>query len=959
MMNKRNKTKLMMTRVASLLALSGSLAISSMANAALQSNVGYTYYPNGQLETVDGPRTDVNDVTRYDYDGDGNLIGITNAAGHRTEFVDFNERGQPRSLRDENGHATELTYTPQGWLESVTRFGHSTRYTYDQIGQLEKVELPTGVWIDYHYDLAKRLKEVIHSTQGSIVYTHDVMGNVLSQSIRSPQGQLHQQRAYAYDELGRQIALINAASSHHAAYDPNGNVTIATDGNTNNTRNHHDALNRLVELTDAEGGITELAYDAHNNLTKVVAPNGATTTYFYNGLNQLIERNSADTGVTLYESDEAGNVVFQQDGRGVQAVYTYDELNRLTAVQYPANPQENIGYRYDDQPDATGKLTRTSNQSAVIDYHYHANGMISEQKSTLNLPGVTLESTVQYDVDDLGQTVGITYPNGMVVNARFDESSRISGIDLDLTALNGEFQALLSDVKYHPFGGVSGYQTATGLTYEQVLDLDGNITRLSTSGIFDYGYTYDGNGNLLTIDVGADVKGFDYDKLDRLTREDRDAILSVREYEYDANGNRTKWRREWNSGGWPKVETKTSQYADSTNQLLSFHGSTELLDEIGNHLAHKNDEQTHAYDLQGRRIKTTKEGIFEGHYFYNALGQRVYKRIDHSTYTTEVAFTYDLNGQLISERMYYDHTDRLKRERAYVWLYNKPVAVVVTGYNWYGEQQYVKIYDVHSDHLNTPRFLSDENQAIVWKWESDAFGLGSPDTDPDGDGNRVYFYLRFPGQYYDYESGLHYNYFRDYDPETGRYIQSDPIGLNGGLNTYGYVGGNPTGFVDPLGLLVWGQSYGGSIVKNGTTLSGSITLAIDHTGKFMVLTTPEYGFSTPGHGAFARIVHGMPFTTVDDLLDKGTSLSLSKGVFNLSITSPGIDSCLTMGEYGYDFGTETDVSKMFYEIGIGVDIGKGSKYQGSITHGYGLPIYENTVIPDAINDISNWFSELF
>lgn len=107
---------------------------------------------------------------------------------------------------------------------------------------------------------------------------------------------------------------------------------------------------------------------------------------------------------------------------------------------------------------------------------------------------------------------------------------------------------------------------------------------------------------------------------------------------------------------------------------------------------------------------------------------------------------------------------------------------------------------VHTDHINTPRQLINEAGAIVWTGESAPFGESMVEEDPDGDGKLVKFNMRFPGQYLDSATGLHYNYFRDYDSSLGRYIQSDPIGLNGGINTYAYVGGNPVSNVDPLGL---------------------------------------------------------------------------------------------------------------------------------------------------------------
>jgi RHS repeat-associated protein len=109
-------------------------------------------------------------------------------------------------------------------------------------------------------------------------------------------------------------------------------------------------------------------------------------------------------------------------------------------------------------------------------------------------------------------------------------------------------------------------------------------------------------------------------------------------------------------------------------------------------------------------------------------------------------------------------------------------------------------YYLHTDHLTTPRLATDGSQRVVWRYEGEAFGASVPNEDPDGDGVRVTINLRFPGQYYDAETGLHYNWHRYYDPKTGRYITSDPIGLEGGLNTYAYTLSNPMRYADPTGL---------------------------------------------------------------------------------------------------------------------------------------------------------------
>ncbi|GAB3254655.1 RHS repeat domain-containing protein [Chitinimonas naiadis] len=149
-------------------------------------------------------------------------------------------------------------------------------------------------------------------------------------------------------------------------------------------------------------------------------------------------------------------------------------------------------------------------------------------------------------------------------------------------------------------------------------------------------------------------------------------------------------------------------------------------------------------------------------------------------------YHYDAAGHLVAETDNEGHT-----RKEYIYLADTPVAVI-------DADQSVRY--IHSDHLGTPRLLTNASQKAVWAWQGEPFGADQANEDPESTGTKYSFNLRFPGQYYDVETGNHYNLNRDYDPKVGRYVQSDPIGLAGGINTYAYALGNPLTYIDPLGL---------------------------------------------------------------------------------------------------------------------------------------------------------------
>jgi YD repeat-containing protein len=230
--------------------------------------------PMPLLASIDGPRTDVADITAFDYDQSGNLVRVTDALGHETAITAHDGAGRPLTVVDENGIETTLAYTPRRWLATVTvdsgagGVPATTSFTYDGVGQITRVALPGGPALNYEYDAPHRLIAVSNDQGERIEYTLDAMGNRTSEAIKAAGGITKRTQARAFDELGRLLQSIGAASQTFGyGYDPNGNVTSEADGLGRTWAYAFDGLNRLVQATDPLSGEADYGYDGQDTLT--------------------------------------------------------------------------------------------------------------------------------------------------------------------------------------------------------------------------------------------------------------------------------------------------------------------------------------------------------------------------------------------------------------------------------------------------------------------------------------------------------------------------------------------------------------------------------------------------------------------------------------------------------------------------------------------------------------------
>ena len=818
--------------------------------------VGLLKSTNGPRRTNDAGMSGLDDVTTFSYRSEqdfscasngpcvyrkGDLWKVTNALGQVTETVMYDKNGRPTRIKDANGTLTDLVYHPRGWLADRKVRANSdgtpsggdaiTHIDYEPTGVVSRVTQPDGAYLDYTYDDAHRLIKITDNLNNAIDYCPggvgsadclDAAGNRLVEQTKDSGGTIKRSLRRTYNQLSQLTAMLNASGqttlSYPATdgYDANGNATNLVDGLGVKTQQDYDPLNRLKTTiqdylgTDAETGnaSTGYVYDARDNLRTVTDPDGLATNYDYDGLNNLTGLHSPDTGDTAYTHDLAGNRITQTDARYVTNTYTYDALNRLIATT-------GVTFAY-DQSDATtgcvgsypqGRLTQMNDESGQTTYCYDRRGNVV-RKMQSGESGV-LEVAYSYTLADHIQSM--TYPSGAIVTYTRDSVGRITGVTRKENA-SATPVTIVSSASYYPFGPLNVLTYGNGRTLTKSYDTDYAIDKVVSSdpGGLLIDFTTSVMGNIVdasdSIAPTTKTRKYLYDHLYRLTRVNDGNDVLVEDYAYTPTGDRTL----------KQLGTQAPQvyaYLAGTHRLGSVAGVARSYDANGNTLD-RGDGYGFIYNERNRRSLVTlpsapnkvgEGGIKAGggpqNQLFNRYNGRGERTASGNTLSyTNSAYVYDEAGHHLGA---YVGNDTAAGEEV-IYLDDLPIAITISGNLSYLE----------TDHLGSPRIAANPaTNARQWKWDffGDAFGGNEPEVAATGG---IDVRLRYPGQYAD-GFGINYNYFRDYEAGTGRYIESDPIGLMGGPSTFGFAYGNALRYKDPKGLD--GEDYLSCWVRQATT----------------------------------------------------------------------------------------------------------------------------------------------
>lgn len=446
-------------------------------------------------------------------------------------------------------------------------------------------------------------------------------------------------------------------STYQYQYDAVGNRTQIIDPLNRVTNQIYDPLNRLQQqlepapIAGAARPVINYSYDGLDQLVSVTDPRNLVTSYTTTGLGDQTTISSPDTGTTVNTYDATGNVLTSTDAKSQATSYQYDALNRIVLISYADGKQ--VIYQYDQGTYGLGRLTQLTDDSGSIGYTYDSIGSLIAETHTIN----AIAYVTRYSYDSPGRLAGLTYPSGRILTYTRDTMGRISGVT---TSKDGINQVIVSQVSYHPFGGIKSYVDGAGEIITRNIDLDGRI-KSYTMGNTTQVVGYDAASRISFLSDAnnpANTANYGYDDLDRLTQ--YTGAASNQSFGYDATGNRINQVIGANS--------YQSVINPGSNKLTQVTGSG-----ISNGYAYDangsriNDAtRQYGYDARGRMISSiTTPGTSTVQYRINGLGQRVQK----ISPTNNTVYHYS-NGQLISES-----TAQGAFQKDYLYLNDMPVAV--------------------------------------------------------------------------------------------------------------------------------------------------------------------------------------------------------------------------------------------------------------------------------------------
>jgi len=832
---------------------------------------------------------EVGTLTLYEYDANGNLEQMTEAAGTPVERVSeygYNQYGQMeemRSLGDDNTLPTTSTFTydnygnlrtetdPSGELSEWTydvmgnelvhtdRRGKLWRRVYDEAGNVLLLTDPLDNAVSYDYDdvgniirftdaeffetefeydsrdnltaiidaLAGRteviyddndrvalikdaegkVREKRNEANGRPVLLSDGAGNEIafgyankSVSANGFYEQLNSIsyptyiRSLEYDRRGRPARAIDSLGNGEIlesrfGFDAADRLVSLTDPRGSTTRSPRDAIGRIAAVIDALDDETRLRYDDRDNLIEVIDPRGKLLKFEYD-LNDRATAEVKPLGQRAsYGYDQEGNMVRIDDANGQRLEYGYDDAGRLVSIDHyrdaaNATPDRSHVFGYN----ARNLLETWDDGETSGSRDYDELGRLKSE--TVNFGNFSLTYSLTYNANSTVNT--FTDADGTVYRYIYDGDNKPNGVvipGVGTIAVN-EFEWLAPKKLTLPGGTTEEYQYTPFLELSAITVSDSAGSMLASRVM-----SFDAARNVLTKNTEQGDNTYSYDAANRLTDAARSSA-GDNVYTYDGMGNRLTL-----DGG------STIWQYDDNNRLLSAGAVAYSYDNNGSVVSRTENGQTRNffYDVANRLERVEDgAGTIIAEYGYDGADRRVWKEVEG----VRTYFLYSQSG-LIGE---YDEVGAVKKTYGYLhgnkWGTDPIFLRTANGYNFY-----------HNDHLGTPYMLSNRNSGITWKAEAGPFGATTVFID------EVENNLRFAGQYYDQETGLHYNYHRIYDPATGRYLQSDPIGIGDGPNTYGYAHQNPLSYNDPTGEFGLPGAIAGALFNFGVQFFSNMYLS--------------------------------------------------------------------------------------------------------------------------------------
>ncbi|SCD53474.1 MULTISPECIES: putative T7SS-secreted protein [unclassified Streptomyces] len=737
-------------------------------------------------------------VTRFEYDRYHRLLSVTDPLGHITRSTydeygrltsvirpdgreltaDYNALGLPVRVKSADGTITRQTYDERGNRTSVTDpAGMTTRFTYNEAGHLTAVTEPLGHTTHIVWDRAG-LPSVVTDPLGAVTrYKRDAFGCPVA--ITDPTGATIHLEWTVEGRLSRRTAPDGASEAW--TYDGEGNCTGHTDPMGGVSRFEYTHFDLLAARTGADGMRHEFEHDTELRLTKVVNTQGLKWNYKYDAAGRLASETDFDGRTLTYTRDAMGRLVSRTNALG-QTVRL--ERNELGQVLRKDAAGEVTTYIY-DLTDQVAQATGPSGSTLTVLRDRF--GRVREETVDGRL--------MTYCYDELGRRTGRRTPSGASTTWSYDAAGRRTGMLASGWAI---------DFAYDEAGRELTRRIGETLTLEHTFDTLGRLTTQAMAGVDgslvqQRAYTYRADGHLLSIlDHLSGSRRFDLDAIGRVTAVH--AANWTETYAYDEANNQIQ--ATWPPGhpGQEAVGARTYvgtritragdvRYEHDTLGRITLRQKTRL--------SRKPDTWRYEWDAEDRLTSVVTPDGTRWRYTYDPLGRRTAKlRLaeDGETVVERVVFTWDETTLCEQTTM----STELPRPVTLTWDHQglQPLAQRerITTADAPQEQIDSRFFAIVTDLTGTPSELVDDEGRIAWRTQSTLWGMTTWAAN-----STTYTPLRFPGQYYDPETGLHYNYFRHYDPATARYLTSDPLGLEPSPNPVAYVL-NPHAWVDPLGL---------------------------------------------------------------------------------------------------------------------------------------------------------------